>query len=68
MIEDESQTRARIMALARSVFGDEGLAERWLSSPKERFAGKTPLEMLATKDGLRLVEETLLQAYFGNVG
>lgn len=34
---------------------------RWLHSPKQRFSGRTPMEMLATETGAHLVEEMLYQ-------
>lgn len=66
---DESAARARALTRAATmVFGNERLAEKWLSTPKMRFGGKTPLEMLAINDGVQQVEELLLQIYFGNLG
>jgi len=52
---------ARISALAETVFGDPAQALRWLRKPKQRFEGRTPLELLATETGARLVEEMLYQ-------
>jgi putative toxin-antitoxin system antitoxin component (TIGR02293 family) len=52
---------ARIIALAETVFGDPAQALRWLRKPKRRFEGRTPLELLATETGARLVEEMLYQ-------
>lgn len=66
--KDDIQTRTRIIALANAVLGNERLAEQWLSTPKERFAGQTPLEMLRSSQGAQRVEELLLEAFFGNVG
>jgi putative toxin-antitoxin system antitoxin component (TIGR02293 family) len=50
---------ARIAALAEEVFADEDRAWRWLRAPKRQFQGRTPLQLLATEAGARLVEELL---------
>jgi putative toxin-antitoxin system antitoxin component (TIGR02293 family) len=50
---------ARITALAEKIFGDENKALRWLRKSKQHFDGRTPLELLATESGARLVEEML---------
>lgn len=52
---------AHITAMAQTVFGGRDKAKRWLSKPKERFAGQTPMAMLKTLQGTRQVEEMLLQ-------
>ena len=44
--------------MAEQVFGDSERGWRWLRKPKQRFDGKTPIEMLATEAGAHLVEET----------
>jgi putative toxin-antitoxin system antitoxin component (TIGR02293 family) len=60
--ESERAVRAaRILARANSVMGDEASALEWLRSPKRRFEGRTPLQMLATEPGGRLVEQMLIQ-------
>lgn len=58
---DKAVRLARITALAEQVFADHAKAARWLRKPKRRFASRTPLEMLATETGARLVEELLYQ-------
>lgn len=62
---DRAVRMARIASLAEEVFGDEGKAARWLRKPKARFEGRTPLEMLRTEAGARLVEGMLLQLDYG---
>jgi putative toxin-antitoxin system antitoxin component (TIGR02293 family) len=56
---------ARITALAEQAFGEPERAWRWLRKPKPRFDGKTPVEMLATEAGARLVEEAIVQIDHG---
>jgi putative toxin-antitoxin system antitoxin component (TIGR02293 family) len=58
---DKAVRVARIMAMAEEVFGEPARAWRWMRKPKRRFDGKTPLEMLASEAGARLVEETIAQ-------
>ena len=62
---DRAVRVARISALAEEVFGDVAKAGRWLRKPKIRFDGRSPLELLRTESGARLVEELLLQLDFG---
>ncbi len=50
---------ARIATLSQDVFGDRERAWRWLRAEKRRFHGRSPLELLATETGARLVEELL---------
>jgi putative toxin-antitoxin system antitoxin component (TIGR02293 family) len=44
-----------------SVFGDQEKAREWLNQPKKRFDRRTPLHMLRTDLGGRMVEEMLGQ-------
>lgn len=60
--ESERAVRtARILALAQLVMGDETAALAWLRAPRHRFQGRSPMEMLATESGGRLVEQMLIQ-------
>lgn len=52
---------AHISAMAQTIFGARDKAKRWLSKPKERFNGQSPMAMIATIQGTRQVEEMLLQ-------
>lgn len=58
---DRALRLARIVALASEVFGERGRALRWLRKPKHRFAGRVPLDVIATEPGGRIVEEMLYQ-------
>jgi putative toxin-antitoxin system antitoxin component (TIGR02293 family) len=64
---DKAVRVARITTMAERTFCDAGKAWRWLRKPKRRFEGKTPIEMLATEAGARLVEEMILQFEYGMV-
>jgi len=60
--ESERVVRAaRVLAKAGAVLGEAQSALAWLRSPKKRFEGRSPIEMLATEPGGRLVEEMLIQ-------
>jgi putative toxin-antitoxin system antitoxin component (TIGR02293 family) len=52
---------ARLYELAVKVFGDPEKAKRWLTKPKLRFDGRTPLSMMHTGLGGQGVEEMLYQ-------
>jgi len=62
---DKAVRVARITTMAERAFHGAGKAWHWLRKPKRRFAGKTPMEMLATEAGARLVEEMILQFEHG---
>jgi putative toxin-antitoxin system antitoxin component (TIGR02293 family) len=64
---DRAVRIARITAIAEEVFGDDAKASRWLRKPKMRFDERSPLEMLRSEAGARLVEEMLLQINYGFV-
>jgi putative toxin-antitoxin system antitoxin component (TIGR02293 family) len=56
---DRAVRLARMTALAEQVFGKSDLAWRWLRAGKRQFDGRTPLQLMATEAGARLVEEFL---------
>jgi len=62
---DRAVRVTRITTMAERAFHDPEKAWRWLRKPKRRFEGKTPIEMLATEAGARLVEEMVLQFEHG---
>lgn len=65
-VESDKAVRvARITTMAERTFGDPDKAWRWLRKPKSRFDRRSPLEMLATEAGARLVEETIVQIDHG---
>ncbi|MBW8306138.1 MAG: MbcA/ParS/Xre antitoxin family protein [Thiobacillus sp.] len=52
---------SHILALANRVFGDPAKASDWLDRPCVQLGGHTPRDMLGSEDGVRRVEELLLQ-------
>jgi putative toxin-antitoxin system antitoxin component (TIGR02293 family) len=58
---DKAIRLARVLAQAAIVFGDREKGLRWMRRPAERFEGRSPMQMLATEAGGRLVEEALIQ-------
>jgi putative toxin-antitoxin system antitoxin component (TIGR02293 family) len=65
---DRVERFGRILALASLVLDGETRAVQWLSTKKRRFNDARPLDLLESNTGTKLVEDTLLQAYYGNVG
>jgi putative toxin-antitoxin system antitoxin component (TIGR02293 family) len=65
---DESDKLARLIRIydhAVRVLGDRDKALHWLHKPLRRFAARTPLVMLRTEFGARMVEEALGQMDYG---
>lgn len=58
---DRAVRLARLATLTEKIFGDHKEGMHWLRSPKKRFQGRTPVDMMATETGSRLVEEALYQ-------
>lgn len=58
---DRAIRSARILARAQATLGEADAALDWMRRPKVRFEGKTPLQMMSTETGARLVEEMLVQ-------
>jgi putative toxin-antitoxin system antitoxin component (TIGR02293 family) len=59
--ESDKAVRVAITSLAKQTFGESDRAWRWMRKSKRRFQGRTPIEMLATEAGARLVEEMIYQ-------
>lgn len=51
----------RVLSLGESVYGSRERALSWLRKPHARLDGRTPLSLLKTDTGSRIVEELLLQ-------
>jgi putative toxin-antitoxin system antitoxin component (TIGR02293 family) len=58
---DKALRAARVLALAERVFANRDKALAWMRKPKKRFEGETPMKMLQTEAGARLVEQMLIQ-------
>jgi putative toxin-antitoxin system antitoxin component (TIGR02293 family) len=58
---DKALRMARVLSLAENVFSNRDKALAWMRKPKKRFAGDTPMHMLQTEAGARLVEQMLIQ-------
>ncbi len=58
---DKAVRAARILVLAERVFAEREKALSWMRQPKKRFHGDTPMTMLETETGARLVEGMLIQ-------
>lgn len=55
----------RLFQHARSVFDDDKDARAWLSAPNESLSGESPLTLLDTDAGVRLVDDVLTRLEFG---
>jgi putative toxin-antitoxin system antitoxin component (TIGR02293 family) len=51
----------RAVSLAESVYGTRQRALEWLRKPHPRLEGRSPLSLLKTDMGSRIVEELLIQ-------
>lgn len=51
----------RVLSLAESVYGSRERALAWLRAPHARLDKRTPLSLLKTDTGSRIVEELLVQ-------
>ena len=58
---DKALRAARVLALAERVFANRDKALSWMRKPKKRFQGESPMQMLQTEAGARLVEQMLIQ-------
>jgi putative toxin-antitoxin system antitoxin component (TIGR02293 family) len=68
LTRDESDKLVRLVRVydqAVQVLGEKEKALYWLSEPKRRFDGRTPIQMLRTDLGGRMVEEMLGQIQYG---
>ena len=50
---------------ARYVFDDDRDARTWLSAPNDALSGESPLALLDTDAGVRLVDDVLTRLEFG---
>ena len=68
LTRDESDRLARIArvnAVALEQFGSAEKASRWLRKANRALGGRVPLELLATGEGARVVEETVMRIAHG---
>lgn len=57
--------RTRLLDLAKEIFGNEAKLARWFNKPLSRFEGKSPAEMIESRDGLKKVEQLLIELQEG---
>ena len=58
---DRAIRTARSLARAQATLGDSESALEWVRAPKVWFEGKSPIQMMSTETGGRLVEQMLVQ-------
>ena len=65
---DRAVRLARVLTIALDVFGNKKSATiEWLHDPIVGLGGKAPVEFLDTDEGLRTVEQLLMQLDYGGV-
>lgn len=62
---DRVARTAGIATVAQRVFGDAEAAREWLLAPNPALDQETPLRMLRTGSGARLVEAVLIRIEYG---
>ena len=55
----------RLFEHARTIFDDEADARAWFSTPNAALSGRSPLSLLDTDAGARLVDAVLTRLKFG---
>ena len=56
---------ARVLAEAEETFGTREIAHRWLRRPSAALEDETPLQLLDTDEGARMVEALMLRIAHG---
>lgn len=62
---DRAARVARAVALAEKTFADKGKADRWLHKDLKALGDRTPLELIRTDAGGRIVENLLARISWG---
>ncbi len=62
---DRAARVARIIALAEETFGNVEKAARWLRGPLSFLEGKSPMELVRSDSGTRILENTLARIAWG---
>ncbi|MDQ6767030.1 MAG: DUF2384 domain-containing protein [Candidatus Eremiobacteraeota bacterium] len=65
---DRAVRLARVLTLALEVFGNQkNTTIAWLHDPIVALGGRAPVEFLDTDEGLRRIEQVVLQLDYGGV-
>ena len=62
---DRAARVARAFALAEKTFANRDKAERWLHKSLNSFGGRTPMELIRTDAGARIVENLMARISWG---
>lgn len=65
---DRGLRLARIATQADRVFGDRDKAARWLRKPNRTAGNQSPITLLETETGAKLVEDLLVRIEYGVIG
>jgi putative toxin-antitoxin system antitoxin component (TIGR02293 family) len=60
-----NEHQLRIEVLAHDVWGDEKAAQKFLAMPHQLLNGQAPIELAATEDGAKQIEEILRKIFWG---
>lgn len=64
---DRLFSTVHIMAMARAIFGNREKAARWIRKPKKRFNDQSPMSLVRSSQGVRMIEELLMHVAEGDV-
>ena len=62
---DRAARVARAFALAEKTFADRDKADRWLHKSLNSLGGRTPMELVRTDAGARIVENLMVRISWG---
>ena len=62
---DRAARLARTLALAEITFADQAKADRWLHKSLSSLGGRTPIDLMRSDAGTRIVEELLSRIAWG---
>jgi|GEM_PF-3139601 hypothetical protein len=60
-----SKNVAKLLELAKDVFGNKTKMQRWMRTANQALAGSRPVSLLNTPKGVKQVEEVLLRIEYG---
>lgn len=65
MNEDSDASYEKLLKRVESMLGSRQSAEQWIAKPARGLDGARPVDMLASAEGVRLLEEFLGRLEYG---